>query len=361
MDALETAGRAASSKTGSPVLGGVRLELKDGALTATGTDLDLTITASATVDGQTDGVAVLPAKLATGIVKALEPGAVSVDVDGDEATISANRSTFAVRTMPAEEFPRVQPSTVEGVTIDGKLFAEALRQVVSAASVDDTRPILTGVLLAAEGDGLRLVATDSYRLAVRDLPGTSFLTDDRSVLVPANALKELARVIGGASEVTLRLGERDAVFELGDVQLRTRLIEGEFPPYRRLIPESHPNLLTVGREALLHAVKRVRLVVSDSSASVCMSMSESGLRLHATAQDIGNAVEELDAKYEGTDLTVAFNPEYLVAGVEAATGDEVTLESVDHLKPALLRCVGDTDFLYLLMPVRSLPAQSDRG
>jgi DNA polymerase-3 subunit beta len=352
VEALNTAGRAASSRGGSPVLSGVRLELKGGALSATGTDLDLTITTSVDVDGQSDGVAVLPAKLATDIVKALEPGAVSVEVGGDEATIAASRSTFAVRTIPAEEFPRVQPPTGEGVTIDAKAFADALRQVVSAASTDDSRPILTGVLMAAEEGGLRLVATDSYRLAVRDLPGTSFLSEGQSVLVPSGALKELARVIGGAGEVTLRLGERDAVFELGGVRLSTRLIEGEFPPYRNLIPKSHPNMLTVGRESLLHAVRRVRVVASDPSTPVRMSMSEEGLRLHATAQDVGNAEEELDAKYEGTELTVAFNPEYLLAGVDAATGDEVTLETIDALKPALLRSIGNTEFLYLLMPVR---------
>jgi DNA polymerase-3 subunit beta len=208
------------------------------------------------------------------------------------------------------------------------------------------------VLMAAENGGLRLVATDSYRLAVRDLPGTSFLEEGQSVLVPSSALKELARVLGQGDEVTLHLGDRDAAFSLGDVHLTTRLIEGDFPPYRGLFPKAPPNRLTVSREALLSAVRRVRVVASDPSTPVRMAMSGESLQLNATAQDVGNAAEELDAKYEGTDLTVAFNPEYLLAGADAATGDEVMLETIDSLKPAVLRSLDSQDFLYLLMPVR---------
>jgi DNA polymerase-3 subunit beta len=352
VEALNTAGRAVSTRGSLPVLSGVRLELDGDTLQATGSDLDLTITIGATVDGQRDGVVVLPSKLATEIVRVLEPGAVTIDVSGDEASITAGRSQFSVRTIPAAEFPRVTEPPGDGVTLDAKALAEALRQVVSAASSDESRPILTGVLLAAEDGGLRLVATDSYRLAVRDLPGTSFLAEGQSVLVPSTALKELNRVLGQSDEVTLRLGERDAAFELGTVHLITRLIEGEFPNYRSLIPSTQPNRLTVSRDGLLDAVRRVRVVASDPSTPVRITMREDGLELSATAQDIGNAYEQLDAKYEGTELTVAFNPEYLLAGIEASTGDEITLETIDALKPALLRSIDSSDFLYLLMPVR---------
>jgi DNA polymerase-3 subunit beta len=353
VEALNTAGRAVSTRGGSlPVLSGVRLELKDRTLQATGSDLDLTITTSVEVDGQADGVAVLPSKLATDIAKVLGSGAVTVEIDGDEAAIASGRSQFAVRTIPAAEFPRVAEPEGEGVTLDAVALAEALRQVVAAASADESRPILTGVLMAAESAGLRLVATDSYRLAVRDLPGTSFLAEGQTVLVPSSALKELNRVIGHAESVTLRLGERDAAFQLGNVHLITRLIEGEFPNYRSLIPDSQPNKLTVSREGLLEAVRRVRVVAHDPATPVRLAMSADGLQLTATAQDVGNATEELDAKYEGTDLTVAFNPEYLLAGIEASTGDEVTLGTIDALKPALLGSIDTADFLYLLMPVR---------
>lgn len=351
-EAVSTAGRAAASRGGAlPVLSGVRVELADNRLTLTGSDLDLTISVSVTVNGETDGLAVIPAKLASDIVRSLEPGAVSFEVVDDEVRITSGRSDFSLRLIPADEFPHLAEPAGDAVTLSAADFSAALHQVVPAASADDSRPILTGVLLAAEETGLRLVATDSYRLAVRDLPGTSVLAEGQSVLVPSRALGELGRLLGDAESVTLRLGERDASFEIDDVRLSTRLIEGEFPNYRGLIPASHPNRLTVGREVLLDAVRRVRLMARESTP-VRMVMKADSLELLAVTQDVGQAHEELDASFDGTELTVAFNPEFLIQGAEVTPGDEITLETIDALKPALLRSPDSPDFLYLLMPVR---------
>ena len=293
----------------------------------------------------------LPARLAADIVRSLETGAVTVEADQDDARISAGRSQFAVRPLSLDDFPRLPDAAADAVTLPSATFGEALRQVARAASGDESRPILTGVLLAAENDGLRLVATDSYRLAVRDLPGTSVLRTDQKVLVPSRALNELARLLSSSGEVTLRLGERDATFEVGGARLSTRLIEGEFPNYRQLIPQQYPNRLTVGREPLLDAVRRVKLLARDSTP-IRLSMSPDALDLTATTQDIGQAAESLDAKYEGAEMVVAFNPDYLSAGVDAVTADEVVLETLDAMKPAVLRAGEASDFLYLLMPVR---------
>jgi DNA polymerase-3 subunit beta len=351
-EALGTAGRAVANRGGAlPVLSGVRAELTGNRLELTGSDLDLTIAAAVTVSGDSDGVAVIPAKLAADIVRALEAGAVTFEVTDEEVRITAGRSEFSVRLIPADEFPHLSSPEGDAVTLAAGDFVEALNQVVLAASSEDSRPILTGVLLAAEEGGLRLVATDSYRLAVRDLPGTSVLAEGQSVLVPSRALGELARLLGEAEEVTLRLGEREASFEVGEAKLTTRLIEGEFPNYRGLIPTSHPNRLTVNRNALIDAVRRVRLLAKDSTP-VRLVMKPDGLELVAVTQDVGQAHEELDAKFEGTELTVAFNPEYLAQGAEVTPGDELTLETIDALKPALLRSTESPDFLYLLMPVR---------
>jgi DNA polymerase-3 subunit beta len=352
VEALSTATRAVASRGGAlPVLSGVKTELHGDRLVLSGSDLDLTIQVGVTVAGQEDGVTVLPARLAADIVRALDPGAVHVDTDGDEARISSGRSQFAVRVLPAEDFPRLPETPGDEVTLDASALAEALRQVVRAASHDDARPILTGVLMAAEGDGLRLVATDSYRLAVRDLRGTTVLREGQTVLVPSKALGELTRVLSGADTVTLRLAEREATFVVGDTRVTTRLIEGEFPNYRQLIPSAHPNRLTVGREPLLDALRRVKLLAREATP-VRMTLKPDGLELTAITQDVGQAHEELDAKYEGAELVIAFNPEYLADGVEAVEGDEVTLETVDALKPAVVRSVESQDYLYLLMPVR---------
>ncbi len=352
VEALGSAGRAAAGRgTSLPVLSGVRVELSGDRLRLTGTDLELTISVEIAVAGDEDGVTVLPGRLASDIVRALPGGSVEVEVSDDEARIAAGRSDFSLRVLPADEFPRVAEPTGEPVSLPSAELATALSQVVRAASSDDARPILTGVLLAAEAGGLRLVATDSYRLAVRDLPGTNVLAEGQHVLVPSRALQELSRVLAGGDTLNVRLGERDASFEVGGTRLTTVLIEGEFPPYERLIPQTQPNRLTVGREVLLEAVRRVKLLAREATP-VRLAMSGDGLELVAVTQDVGQAHESLDAKFEGTELTVAFNPDYLLQGIEVAPGDEVTIETVDALKPALLRVPEHPEFLYLLMPVR---------
>jgi DNA polymerase-3 subunit beta len=354
VEALGTAGRAVSGRSGTlPVLGGVRLSVEGDRLQVTGTDLDLTITVEATVSGGTDGIVVAPGRLVTDIVRALEPGAVVLEADDEELRIAAGRSHFTVHTHPAADFPRLPVPTGDTVTLPAEGLTEALRQVTRAASNEDTRPILTGVLMAAEADGLRLVATDSYRLAVRDLRGVGVLTEDQRVLVPSRALNELMRLLGtAATEVSLRLGPHDVTFTVGGVSLTTRLIEGEFPNYRQLIPSGYPNRLTVGREPLLDAIRRVKLVARDATTPVRIALRPNGIELTVITTDWGTATEDVDAKYEGAEMTVAFNPTYLSEGVEAITGDEVMLETIDALKPATLKPIDGGDYLYLLMPVR---------
>jgi DNA polymerase III subunit beta len=351
-EALATAGRAATGRTGTlPVLSGLRLELHDDRLTVTGTDLELTIQLQITVGGESDGGVVLPARLASDIVRSLPSGKVDVEVDGEEVRISGGRSQFSVRPLAYDDYPRVASSEAGSVTLDAAAFGEALRQVVRAASHDEARPVLTGVLLTAENDGLRLVATDSYRLALRDLPGVSVLGANQKVLVPGRALNELNRLLSGGPEVVLRLGEREATFEVGSTKLTTRLIDGEFPNYRALIPAEQPNELTVSRESLLESLRRVK-IFATGNVPVRLKISADGLELTAVTQDIGNANEQLDASATGTDLIIAFNAEYLIEGVEAVNTEMVSLQTRDPARAALVRGVGIDDYLYLLMPVR---------
>jgi DNA polymerase-3 subunit beta len=352
-EALGTASRVATSATGARAHPGIKAELSAGALTLTGGDVDLTVQVTKPVQGIEDGAAVLPAKLTTEIVRALPAGAITVECGTDEGHISADRAHFTVRLQPVEHFPRLSPPPADRVTLGADELATALRQVVRAASSDNMRPILTGVLMAAEGDGLRLVATDSYRLAVRDLPGTSVLREGQTVLVPSRSFGELQRLLSGGGEVTVGLAEREVTFETGDSRLITRLLEGDFPNYRQLIPSSHPNRLTIGREPFLDAIRRVRLLAKEAqAATIRLQLKADGLELTATTQDIGQAHEDLDAKYEGSEMTIAFNPDFLLEGIEAVDGDEVSLETVDALKPAVVRSVESQDYLYLLMPVR---------
>lgn len=351
-EALTTAGRAATSRSGAlPALSGLRLELRGDTLSVLGTDLDLAIRLTLTVGGERDGAVVVPARLIADIVRALPPGAVELDLGEDELSVSAGRSQFAIRPLGLDDYPVQAEPAAEAVTLASKAFGDALRQVVRAASSDEARAVLTGVLIAAEEGGVRLVATDSYRLAMRDLAETTMLQDGQKVLVPSRALNELQRVIGAADSLEVRLGARDAVFEAAGIRLTTRLIEGEYPNYRNLFQPAYPNVLTVGKDVLLEALRRVKILAQDATP-VRLTLGGETLQLTAVTQDVGNAMEEVDATYEGAEMTIAFNPDYLSAGVDAVEGDELTLSASDPMKPAVLRAVGRDDYVYLLMPVR---------
>jgi DNA polymerase-3 subunit beta len=369
-ESLSTAQRAVTNRNAAlPVLAGVRLELAGDTLKVTGTDLDLFAQVQIEVVGAADGVAVVPARLAADIVRNLEAGVVSVEGADDELRISSGRATFSVRTYVAADFPKVPAPAERSVAVPAAVLGDALRQVVRAASGDEGVPIITGVLLAGEAGGLRLVATDKYRLAVRDLPGVNVLAEGQHVLVPARALAELQRLLPTAegAEVTLRLGDHDATFELGptgsaerggqvSARLTTRLIPGSFPDYRQLLISDYRNRLIVGKEPLLEALKRVKLLVRDTITSVRIHLQPETISLTVATADVGTATEDVDAKYEGEDLVVAFNPAYLIDGLEAISGDEVLLQAQDKMKQVTLTKNGpaapEPDFLYLLMPVR---------
>jgi DNA polymerase III subunit beta len=375
VEVLTTAGRAVSSRTStSMALGGVRIECSGNHLAVVGTDLDLTVHVSTEAIGIADGVCVAPAKLVADIVRSLEPGAVTIESEGDKMEIGAARSRFSLRTFPTDDFPSLPEPPQPATFLPAPALAGALRQVVRAASSDDARPLLTGVLIATEGGGIRLVATDSYRLAMRDIDGSDALSDSTQILVPARALAELQKLAvlgttakesraaaatsdgdqagGDAPTVGLSVGDHDVTFTAGDVKVSTRLLDGSYPDYRQLIPADYPNRLHVGKDSLLDALRRVRLLVRDNTTPVRLSMRPGGVDLTVVSQEVGDASETVDADFEGSELTIAFNPTYLIDGVEAVTGDEVLLETVDATKPATVRAAEETNFRYLLMPVR---------
>jgi DNA polymerase-3 subunit beta len=336
-------------------------------LVVTGTDLDLTIRMEQEVIGLEDGDCVVPARLITDIVRSLEPGAVTVEGGDEKIEISASRSRFGLRALPLVEFPTVTASDSPTVILPGDLVGEGLRQVVRAASNDDARPMLTGVLITNEEGRIRLVATDSYRLALRDLEGTSGLGEGEDVLVPARALAELQRLSASAgsgshateagsasrgSDVGVTIGAKEITFSRGSVRISSRLLEGTYPDYRQLIPDHYPNLLHLGKESLIGALRRVRLLVKDNTTPVRLSMRPGGVDLSVVSQEVGDASETVDGDFSGEELVIAFNPSYLIDGVEAVIGDEVVIETADASRPATVRAAEQVSFRYLLMPVR---------
>jgi DNA polymerase-3 subunit beta len=352
-EAISTAQRAVAVRSGAlPVLSGVQVSASGDHIELVGSDLDLTIRVQVPAQVDEEGQAVVPAKLFDGLTTRLKAGAVTFEVEGDDARISAGPARAGVRLLPADEFPRVSDPEGTTVTVDAGPLSEALRQVIPAASRDDARPILTGVLLTATPDGVRLVATDSYRLAVRDLAGVGMLGEGQKVLVGARGLNEVQRVFP-SGDVTVTLGEREVRFSSETRSVTTRLIEGDFPNYEQLIPSGYPNRLTVSRDTLEEAARLMQIVGEGREGTpVRLAMSSDGLELSANAQERADAIEAIDAKFEGSDVTVAFNPQFLLDGLQAIEGDEAVLETLDPLKPATLRGADHPEFLYLLMPVR---------
>ncbi len=362
VEVLSIAGRAAGGRgLSSVVLSGLHLQCESNRLVVTGTDLDLTIRVVHEVIGLEDGSCVVPARLTADIARSLEPGAATVEAEDEKVEISAGRSRFGLRTFPTVEFPTVAVPDEPSVVLPGNTLAEGLRQVVRAASTDDARPLLTGVLLTDEGGSIRLVATDSYRLALRDLAGTGGLGEDRDILVPARALSELQRLTSGgatgdttarATDVGVTIGKNDITFTSGAVQITTRLLEGTYPDYRQLIPDQYPNRLHLGKESLLAALRRVRLLVRDHTTPVRLSMRPGGVDLSVVSQEVGDASETVDGDFTGEELVIAFNPTYLIEGVDAVLDDEVIIETAEASRPATVHAAEDDHFRYLLMPVR---------
>ena len=331
-----------------PILQGLLLEVSGKKVRVTGTDLDVTIRTELEVEVLETGATVVPARLATEAVRKLPPGAVTFQAEAGEIEISGGGPTFRFREYAVDEFPKLgEPDMTDAVEVEGAALVDAIGQVAVAASTDDARPILTGVFFESEEGRLRMVATDSYRLAVRDVPAVEA---DLSGLVPVRGLRELGRTVG-ADAISVAIGDREAVASSGRGVLTARLIEGTFPNYRQLIPESYPNRLTVDRETFLEAIDRASLVAEDH-IPIRITLQDGGIELSVTRQDVGGETEHIPAEYSGEELTIAFNSRYLNDGVTAVNDEAIVLDVIDPLKPGVLRGAETEDFLYLLMPVR---------
>jgi len=353
-EALQTVQRGVSSRPGIPALTGVLLEAAEGgSLTLTTTDLEVSARLTIDVSVAEAGVALVPARLLGDTVKSLSDAPVEFETDQAQAGIRCAAYEGALRLLPAEDFPGLQEPSGTRVTAEAGPFAEAVAQVGRAASRDEARPVLTGVLIEVSREGVVLVATDSYRLAVRDLVATA--DGEGKAIVPERALTEAGRAASAdeKGQVAILLDDSQVSFRVGGLTLTSRLIEGEFPNFRQLLPEGHESRMTVSRQQLLDAVRRVGLLARDTTP-VRMEFNALGVKLSSSSPDLGQAVETVEARYEGEDLTVAFNPQYLIDGLTASNGESVRLDVRDGLKPGVVR--GDNDeFTYLVMPVR-LPA-----
>ncbi|MHB1208879.1 MAG: DNA polymerase III subunit beta [Acidimicrobiales bacterium] len=357
-DILVEALSAASRVVATRLIGassGVLLSLVGNHLTVTGTDLDITVRTKVDVIGLEDGSCVVPARLIVDAVRSLEAGAVTIASSEETVEVSLGRAKFSLRTFSVMDYPNLPPVSGALTTIAALDLIQGLNQVVRAAANDDARPLLTGVLFTTEAETLRLIATDSYRLAVRDVPGVSGIGGNHDLLVPARALQELQRAaatLSAEAEIGVTLTDAEICFIVGTTTIASRLIDGNYPSVLQLIPASYPNQMRIAKDTLLTSLKRAKLLAKDSTSSVRLTMREKTVEIRTQSHDAGDVEDNVDADYNGEEMTIAFNPSFLIDGIEAVPGDEVVLEMSDAVRPAMVHGVDDTRFRYLLMPVR---------
>lgn len=349
-EAFGRANRAVGVKTALPILRGVLCQASGSKLRVTGSDTEVTVRTAVEVEVVEDGSFVVPGRLMTDAVRRMPEGAITIRSDDGEVELSGNGPQFTIRQLALEDYPDLaEPDLGGAVEVDGKSLVAAVAQVTVAASNDSARPILTGVLIEDGDRGLRLVATDSYRLAVRDLADTEV---GGSGLVPARGLRELGRTVA-ADVISVAIHDREVIFASERGSLSIRLIEGSFPNYRQLLPQKYPNEVVLRKDQLLDAVGRASLVAEDH-IPIRLKLTEGGVHIAVSRRDVGGESELIPGEYRGdaAEVDIAFNSRYLSDGVSALEGDEVRVEVVDSFKPSVIRSEGHEDFLYLLMPVR---------
>ena len=353
---LQTVTRAASTRSAVQALSGVHLVAEEGRVELRATDMELGLRVP--LEGQVDrpGAVVLPARLIVDVIRALPGNEVSLELRSTEqdVEIRGGAATFHIRTLRLEDFPPLpEIDDSERVEVPARAFVETVQKVARSASRDETRPVLTGILVSASGDELRMVATDSYRLSVKETKLEAPLASGFEANVPARALQELARIVGQVPTDTLIASVRtnQVIFEAGGVTLSSRLIDGQFPNYRQLLPDAYDHTLQLVGSEITEVVRRISLL-AQKNAPLRLAFAEGELTVSARTPDIGEASETLPVPFHGDPLEIGFNPEFLRDGLEAIDSGDVLLKLISPLRPGLIEAADGSGFLYLLMPIR---------
>jgi DNA polymerase-3 subunit beta len=353
-DALSVASRGLSARSTLPILSGILVTCSQGRVKLQTTDLEVSVRTHVAGLVEEEGQAVLPGRLFSDIVRSMPEAAISVSVDKEVALVSSSNASFTLKTLPADDFPKFPEVTVDKkVSLPSEVVSSMVRQVSRAVSRDETRAILTGVLLSIEGHTIRMVATDSYRLAVREVLLDEAVVEAVEVVVPGKALEEVTKLLGGHDLLQLGVSENQIVCEFGDTTFVTRRIEGTFPNYKQLIPKETQTTVRVPSEEIAAAVKRVSLMAQHNTPlRLSVNSEDQTLSLSATTQDVGDASEDLMSRVDGPDVEIAFNHTFLMDGLASVATEETRLEIVSPLKPGIIKPGEGEDYLYLLMPVR---------
>lgn len=359
-DALQLVSRAVTGRSTLPILSNVLLEVKGGAegprLRLLTSDLEMWVDCSIPADDAEEGALTLPAKILNEVVASLPEAEVKIaSEDANAVTLTCGKSRYAIQGLAAEEFP--SPPEVSGgvlLTMPQAGLRRLVRATEFAASADETRAILAGILVVWEGPKLSLVATNMHRLAIDSMIVEGGPAQQARTVVPARALREVLRSLSAEAEPTARvhLGESQAVFDLGRVVITSRIIEGQFPNYERVIPAEAEHTLRADRHELLAALRRADIVARTEADKVILRLQPSSLLIEAESAEIGRAHEEVPIELEGEQSEIAFNAQYLIEALEVIVEDQVQIDLTGPLSPGALKAVGDAPYLYIIMPMQ---------
>ena len=364
-EGLQTVGKAVATRSSLPILTHVRIAAKDGKVSIMATDLEMWMEHTLPGVGITeDGAATAPARNFTELLAAMPDADISITVEDETNTLHLRclKANYKLLGLSADEFPLLpQVKEDSRFVMDRLTLRDAIKQTIFATSTDETRAILTGVLVVFQGDSLKLVATDTHRLAVRDCPVKEG-TGSASAIVPARAMHEVLRIVGNEEgEVVVTLSGNQIQFQIDDEKgskttLISRLIDGQFPNYERVIPAQATRTLTLAREPLAAAVKRASIVARDSASRVVLRTTEDGDKLTITAESgsVGNAYEEVEVARTGDDtpVEIAFNAKYLADVLNVLDTEGLHIELTEPLRPGVIRPTDTADYLCVLMPMQ---------
>src|SRR5688500_10484768 len=353
---LQTVTRAASTRSAVQALSGVHLQARDGAVELRATDMEIGLRVPLEGEVVRDGAVVLPARLLVDVVRALPADVVTLELRPSEQDVElvGGAATFHIRTLRLEDFPPFPETEGDGrVEVPGPAFVETVLKVARSASRDETRPVLTGILVSASGDELRMVATDSYRLSVKETRLENSLEGSFEANVPARALQELTRIVqqGSAEALSVSVRSNQVVFEAAGVVLSSRLIDGQFPNYRQLLPDAYEHELQLAGSEITEVVRRISLL-AQKNAPLRLAFSEGELTVSARTPDVGEARETVPVPFASEPLEIGFKPEFLRDGLEALEGGDVLLKLISPLRRGLIQAADGSGFQYLLMPIR---------
>jgi DNA polymerase-3 subunit beta len=350
--ALSVVSRALSTRTSVQILSGILLEARGGQLRLAATDMELSLRAAVAAQTEGDGAIVLPGKTLVDIARLLPGNEVTIEHRPAESVVhvTAGSASYTLNTYSAEDFPRLpELEAVSTFTVERESLLETISRVARAASRDESRPVLTGILVQFGGGKLVMAATDSYRLAVKET-AFSGTVPDLEAIVPGRALQELARIANTGDEVEIGVQENQVLFSTDGVWLTTRRIDGQFPNYRQLLPESFEHDLVIPRVELLDVIRRASVMIQRSTP-LQLRFADGELTVVARTHEVGESRESMPIGFAGEPLEIGFNADFLRDGLELIDNADVRVKLISPLRPAVLQGEGD-DFTYLVMPIR---------